>query len=284
MDALHEMAPAIEKAGFSSCYVTDHPAPSVEWLESMEGHDALDPMTALAFVAAMTSRLMLQANVMVLPYRNPFILSKSATTLQVLSGNRLIMGVAAGFARAEMEALGADPKRRGDLADEALETLRLIWTGKPVTKRGLNFNAVNILPRPNPTVSPPIWVGGSNDRAVARAAQWGDGWAPFWVQPARGGIYGQTALAGVDDFRSKLARIHELRDEAGRTGPFDVALGPTERLKSRSREDVDAYLESVAAIAELGVTWTTMRFKRKSVREYLEDLQWAAEEVIPRMP
>lgn len=284
-DAMRAMATSIERAGIDACFVTDHPAPSVEWLASSEGHDALDPLTALAFVAAATSRLMVHTNVIVLPYRNPFILSKAAMTLQQLSGGRLILGVAAGFVRDEFAAVGADPARRGALTDEALETLRLIWSGEPVTKRGQTFSAVNIMARANPSLSPPIWVGGSGDKAVERAARWGDGWSPFWSRRnGSSSLYAQAALTGVEELRGKIARLHELRAQLGRTGSFDVALAPPHQLKPGERDEAELYLESIAAMAELGVTWTMLRVKPASVSAYLEIAQWLGEEVVPHLP
>ena len=70
------------------------------------GHDALDPFTAFAFVAAASTRLMLHTNILVMAYRNPFLTAKAAATLQVLSGDRLILGVGAGYQKVEFEALG----------------------------------------------------------------------------------------------------------------------------------------------------------------------------------
>src|SRR5215472_6828347 len=78
-EAVREMALALEKAGVDACHITDHPAPDTSWLHA-NGHDALDPFAALAFVAAATSRLMLHTHVVVLPYRNPFITAKAAAT------------------------------------------------------------------------------------------------------------------------------------------------------------------------------------------------------------
>ena len=91
-DAIGEMASALEAAQVDACYVTDHPAPSAEWLHA-NGHDALDPFSSLAFVASATTKLMLHTNILVMPYRNPFLTAKAATTLQLLSEGRLILGV-----------------------------------------------------------------------------------------------------------------------------------------------------------------------------------------------
>jgi len=283
-EACRDMALAIERAGFDSCFVTDHPAPTVEWRASPEGHDALDPFAALAFVAAQTSRLKVYACVVILPYRNPFLVAKAAATLQALSNGRFIMGVAVGYARGEFEALGVDPKKRGALTDEALETLRLIWRGEPVTKRGISFNAVNIQPRPNPEPAPPIWVGGGSDKAVVRAAKYGDGWAPFFGRPDGGsGVVAETALTSLEDFTDKLARLHDLRAEAGHDGPFDVILAARYRPKASTREEADRYIEAVSQLADLGVTWTSAPVHGRDRSAFLERVQWFGEEVIARM-
>ena len=95
-DAIAEMAEAIERAGFDACWVTEHPFPSDEWMAS-GGHHSLDPFVALTAAAMVTRRLRLHTNIIVLPYRNPFLTAKSIASLDTVSGGRVIMGVAAGY-------------------------------------------------------------------------------------------------------------------------------------------------------------------------------------------
>ena len=168
--AVAEMAQALEAAGVDACFVTDHPAPSAEWLHA-HGHDALEPFTALAFVAAATSKLMLHTNILVMAYRNPFLTAKAAATLQVLSGGRLILGAGAGYQKVEFDALGVDFHKRGALFDEALDVIRLAWGGGAVVKEGRGFNAIGNEPRPAPSPQPRIWIGGGSGKAVERAAR-----------------------------------------------------------------------------------------------------------------
>ncbi len=80
-----ECAAAVESIGFDACFVTDHPAPDAKWLAA-GGHHALDPLIALSFAAAATTRLRLQTHIMVLAYRNPLLTAKSLLTLDGLSG------------------------------------------------------------------------------------------------------------------------------------------------------------------------------------------------------
>jgi alkanesulfonate monooxygenase SsuD/methylene tetrahydromethanopterin reductase-like flavin-dependent oxidoreductase (luciferase family) len=158
--AVAEMALAIECAGAGACFVTYHPVPDAGWLAGHAGHDALDPFIGLAFAAAATSRLKLHTNILVLPYRNPFITAKTAATLQVLTGGRLILDVGVGYHKAEFEALGIDFAARGVLTDEALETIRLAWSGETVVKQGTGFNAPGNLPRLAPKPEPVVWFAG----------------------------------------------------------------------------------------------------------------------------
>src|SRR5437667_8890425 len=101
--AIADIAHAAEAAGFDACFVTDHPFPPHRWLYG-GGHHALDPFVALSFAAAATSRLRLQTHILVLPYRNPFLVAKAVLSLDVLSGGRVILGVAAGYLKGEFAA------------------------------------------------------------------------------------------------------------------------------------------------------------------------------------
>jgi alkanesulfonate monooxygenase SsuD/methylene tetrahydromethanopterin reductase-like flavin-dependent oxidoreductase (luciferase family) len=143
-DAIAEMARAAEGAGFDACFVTDHPIPEEAWLAS-GGHHALDPFVALAFAAAATSRIRLHTNLLILPYRNPFLTAKAAATLDVASGGRLILGVGAGYLEGEFAALGVDRSHRNELSDAALESMKQAWSGASFEAAG---HTVAALPRP----------------------------------------------------------------------------------------------------------------------------------------
>ena len=125
------VARAVEAAGFHGFGFTDHPAPSQRWLEG-GGHDALDPFVALGYAAAVTETLRLIPNIVVLPYRNPFVVAKAAATLVMLSGGRFTLAIGTGYLKGEFAALGVDHTERNELTDEALGVLRAIWTGDDV--------------------------------------------------------------------------------------------------------------------------------------------------------
>ena len=101
------VAAAAEAAGFHGFGFTDHPAPTQRWLES-GGHDAVDPFVAMGFAAARTTTLRLIPNIVVLPYRNPFVVAKSGATLDLLSDGRFTLAVGVGYLKREFAALGVD--------------------------------------------------------------------------------------------------------------------------------------------------------------------------------
>ena len=281
--AVREIAAAIEQAGVSFAGISEHPAPDTHWLHNdPTAHDALDPFTALAFVAAATSTLQVLTNIIVLPFRNPFVTAKAAATLQVLSDNRLIMGVGVGYQQIEFDALGAAFRQRGALTDEAIETIRLAWAGGPVVKQGRNFNAAGNEPRPVPSPAPPIWVGGSSDKALERAARWGDGWIPYFSVPTNDPTVAASSITSYEQYAERIAKLRDLRAHFGQTGPFDISTGSPFRPKTTTRDDADRLIECAHKVAAHGATsmWTPLPAPSRAA--FIENVAWYGEEVIAR--
>ncbi len=139
-EGIATVAAAAEAAGIHGFGFTDHPAPSQRWLEA-GGHDALDPFVALGFAAASTTTLRLIPNIVVLPYRNPFVVAKSGATLDLLSGGRFTLAVGVGYLKREFAALGVSYDERAELFDEALQVIRTVWTGDDISFEGKHFSA-----------------------------------------------------------------------------------------------------------------------------------------------
>ena len=283
--AIAEMARAAERAGFDACYVTDHPFPDARWLRA-GGHHALDPFVALAFAAAATTTLRLHTNALVLAYRNPFLSAKAAASLDALSGGRLILGVAAGYLEGEFAALGVDLAERNELTDEAIGAIRRAWGEDDVTLAGRHFEARGNVMRPRPAQRPhpPVWVGGNSRRAIRRAVELGDGWMPFPI-PARVAPHLRSAaLESSDDLAARLAYAREHAEKIGRENPLDVCFVPL-ALGMLVRQELDAarFLEEVAALEALGVTWLAIALPCASRREYAERVARFGAEVIARL-
>src|SRR6201988_2667411 len=137
------LAVAAEAAGLHGFGFTDHPSPSQRWLES-GGHDALDPCVAMGFAAPKTTTLRLIPNVVVLPYRNPFVVAKAGATLDLLSGGRFTLAVGVGYLKREFAALGVDFEERAAVFEEALEVIRGIWTTDDFSFECWHFSATGI--------------------------------------------------------------------------------------------------------------------------------------------
>ncbi len=279
------VAQAAEAAGFSGFGFTDHPAPSQRWLDG-GGHDALDPFVGLAFVAAATTTLRLVPNIVVLPYRNPFVVAKAAATLDVLSDGRFTLAVGAGYLKGEFAALGVDHSERNELFDEALDLLKAIWTGDDVSFEGRHFRARGITSHPRPVSQPhpPIWIGGNSGRARQRVADRGDGWCPF---PAPAGLAQTARTTALDTPERLAAAADDLRarlDAAGRDpASVDIAFAcHAGGNPAADGFDADAHLAGLAELAALGVTWVQVGLPGDSVAHAVETAQRYGEEVIQR--
>jgi probable F420-dependent oxidoreductase len=279
--AVAEMAAAIEAAGFGACNVTDHPFPPADWV-SNGGHHALDPLVTLAVAATATTRLRLHTNIFVPAYRNPFIAAKGVATLDTLSGGRVILGVAAGYLAGEFAALGAPYEDRGGALDAALTAMRQAWTGQEVAADGAGWSARGnaMLPRPAAAPHPPIWIGGNSRAARLRAAAVGQGWSPF---PARRGMAAAAGTAELDGPDALRRGIEELRSEAqrrGRTEPLDVCMTPFSHPHHRPRLDPPRLVDEAAELADLGVTWLSIKLPAPSRGDFLRNVERFGEEVI----
>src|SRR5919201_1133624 len=121
-----------------------------------------EPLTCLAFLASCTERIMLGMSVMVMPYRHPLYWAKIATTIDQLSTGRLIMGVGVGWMEEEFAAMNAPFKQRGEISDEQLRLLEVIWKEERINFHGKHYNFDDIAFSPKPFQEPRIhiWVGG----------------------------------------------------------------------------------------------------------------------------
>ncbi|OHU99133.1 LLM class F420-dependent oxidoreductase [Mycobacterium talmoniae] len=269
------VAAAAEAAGFDGFGFTDHPAPSQRWLDA-GGHDALDPFVAMGFAAAHTATLRLIPNIVVLPYRNPFVVAKSGATLDLLSGGRFTLAVGVGYLKREFAALGVDYEERTQLFEEALSVIRTVWTTDDISVEGKHFAARGITahPRPVSRPHPPIWIGGNTGAARQRVAEHGDGWCPF---PAPAGLAATARTASLDTAEHLAAGIDDLRrrlDAAGRDGSqIDITF--TNFAGGHPGDDdfnADAYLSGLDKLAALGVTWVQVPVPGDSLAHLLETL------------
>jgi probable F420-dependent oxidoreductase len=272
-DGIVTVAAAAEAAGFHGFGFTDHPAPTQRWLEA-GGHDALDPFVAMGYAAARTTTLRLIPNIVVLPYRNPFVVAKSGATLDLLSDGRFTLAVGVGYLKREFAALGVDFEERAALFDEALDVIKAIWTGDDISYEGKHFSAKGITAHPRPVSQPhpPIWVGGNTGAARRRVAEKGDGWCPFAAPPALAQTARTASMDSVDALAEGIDDLRRRLDAVGRdAGGVDIVFGNIEGGNPSDDDfNADTYLAGLDRLAKLGVTWVQVGVPGDSLKHALE--------------
>ena len=173
-----ELVQRLEALGYDSVWTGDH----------MSFHNPIyESMTLLASYAPITRRIKLGVAVYLLALRSPAVAAKTAATLDVLSGGRLVFGVGVGGENPkEFELCGVPHKERGARVNEAIDVVRTLWRDTPASFSGrfTRFESVSIDPKPIQQ-PPPIWIGGRSDAALTRAGRQGDGWVSYVVQADR---------------------------------------------------------------------------------------------------
>ncbi|WP_308285665.1 LLM class F420-dependent oxidoreductase [Actinoplanes hulinensis] len=249
-----------EEAGFESLWVGDHIA-----LPAGEGNPPrLEAMVALTYLAAVTSRVRLGVGLIVLPQRQPVLLAKQVSSLDVLSGGRLTVAVGAGYVEPELHAMGVSLAERGARTDEYLAAMRALWEEAPsFDGRFVSFSGVVQHPSPVQRPHPPIVVGGHSAAAYRRAVRHGNGWYGWGLDPGETGqtlrVLGETARA-----ERRPADLGELEITITPPGPPDLdtvrryADVGVDRLiielEGIDDDAVDGVIESVGEIAGHGVS------------------------------
>lgn len=203
-ELLFRVAERAEALGFDALWTGDHIIMNVPNFHSL---------STLAMLAARTRHVTVGCAVLILPLHHPVIIAKVASTIDYLSGGRLILGVGVGGEIVkEWEVVGAPLRGRGRRADEGIELMRRLWRDEHASFQGecYQFSDATMAPQPAQPGGPPIWIGGRSDAALLRAARLGDGWVSYVVTPER--------------FREGIAKIEEYAAANGR-GLGDFAKG-----------------------------------------------------------
>jgi alkanesulfonate monooxygenase len=197
IDTVVDYSVTAEKLGFASLWAWDH-----LFLGARHPFPFLEALTTLSMVAARTSRIGLGTGVLVLPIREPAVLAKMTGTLQIASGGRLTLGMAAGWYEREFEATAVPFKGRGRVFERNLDMLYRLWGEDDLSGDwdGRVLRHVRMLPRPEPR--PRVLIGGYVDRVLKRVATRSDGWLAYFY-PA-------------DAFARSWAKVRRFAEEAGR--------------------------------------------------------------------
>ena len=249
--AVVELARAVERIGFDHLDVFDHVVMGLPVEGRANGPyppamPIMEALMTLGYVAAVTERIGLGTEVLVLPQRQPVLVAKQVSTLDTLSGGRVRLGVGVGWQESEFDALGMDFHTRGTAMDEAIALLKSCWTDPSIDASGEHYpvEAMAMEPKPPNEGGPPIWIGGVAPVALKRAGTVAAGWL---------GVANATA--------ESIATVKRHAEEAGRnpdTLGFQKQLAPIPGGNDEARpfyQDPDAVAAAAGAAVEAGFGW-----------------------------
>ena len=229
-DNLATIAQKAEALGFDSIALGDHilvpkniysdyPYTETGEFPGSASGQAMEQITALAYMAGCTQKIRLATSVLIVPHRNPLVAAKALATLDVLSGGRLIVGVGVGWCREEFDAVGCEPfDERGAVTDEYIRAFKELWTSDDPKFEGkyVSFSDIWFLPKPIQKPHPPFWVGGESRPAIRRAATLCDGWYPIGNNPA-------FPVGTPEALQASMGRLRGVAERAGRN-PDEIQI------------------------------------------------------------
>lgn len=179
-----KVARAAETAGFESLWAPEHvvlPDPQVPPSPLPPDAVLLETVASLSFLAGQTRTIKLGTGIIILPQRNPLVLAKQLTSIDMLSNGRLIVGIGIGYLKPEFDALGIPFDHRAERTEEYLAAMIALWTMEKPEYRGryVSFSGINAMPRPVQKPHPQIVFGGNSKAAFSRAARLARGWYGF---------------------------------------------------------------------------------------------------------
>ena len=272
-----------EQLGYDSVWVSDHVVvPNANIVNF--GETIFDPLVTLGVLAGATSRVLLGTTVLIVPYRNAVVTAKMVSSLDALSGGRVVLGIGAGWVAAESAMLGVPFAERGAMTDEHLEAMQELWTKKAPSFAGkyTQFSDVTFEPKPVQKPHPPIWVGGHGRASLRRTAQFGAAWHPINRSP--------------DELRAGMAEIARLCQARGRPAPPALTLRndvrvvrPGESVPKSSHGgrviagEPAALVDQIAELADCGVEHLVLEFLSADGRELDDQMAVFAERVRPKL-
>jgi probable F420-dependent oxidoreductase len=272
-----------EQLGYDSVWVSDHVVVPEANLANF-GEAVFDPLITLAVAAGTTSRVQLGTTVLIVPYRNAVVTAKMVSSLDALSGGRVILGVGAGWVAAESAALGLPFAERGAMTDDYLRAMQELWTSPAPAFEGKynRFSALKFAPRPTQKPHPPIWVGGHSRAALRRTVEFGAAWHPINRAP--------------DELRAGREQLANLSRAAGRASPPAITLRNDVRIlrpgetapKSTHAGRVVAgepqdLVGQIGELAACGVEHFVAEFLAADGRELNQQMEVFAERVRPAL-
>ena len=280
----------MEKLGYDSLWASDHvvvpyaitsryPYRATGKFPLPPDSTFLEPLTALAMVAAVTERARLGTTVLVLPHRHPVLAAKALATLDHLSNGRVILGAGVGWMREEIELLGAPFDERGAWSDEAIRIMRACWRDERTRFHGRFFNFEDIGCFPKPVRGDiPIWMGGHAKPALRRIVALADGWHAAF--PTADGLEG-----GLRELRAECAMQKRRFEELTITLRAGLALrtSPGSADRPALEGTPDEIVEDLRRFKALGVSHVLMEASYRDPGRAIRTFETFARDIRPRI-
>ncbi len=270
------LAKAAEALGFDMLAVPEHFVIPREHVELSGGH-YFHSAAAQGYFAGATQRIRLNSCISLLPLQHPVVTAKALSTLDWLSGGRMMVTFGVGWLKREFEVLGVPFHDRGRMADEYLEAIIALWTQDEPHYEGQYVSFSDVVFEPKPVQKPhlPIWMGGDSDAALKRAARFASGWCPFLTPP-------EQIADRIDFIRTQQSYVG---------GDFEVMYGlSTSRVGEGHAVQADqnaglgkqAIIDRLNEFREWGVTMTSLPIPAvRDSEEYLDYARWIMEDIKP---
>jgi probable F420-dependent oxidoreductase len=271
-ESMIAIAERAEELGYSSLWTSDHILIPTNLPEPFG--NLLETFTTLSYLAGRTQTVRLATGILVLPQRDPLLVAKQAATIHHLSGGRLTLGLGVGWIAQEYSYLRADFGIRGQLADEYIHAIRVLFESDHPAYHGAHINFSDALFSPRPDVPIPLVVGGNSRAALRRAAMLGDGWVGLRLSPDAAGI----AIGLMNQIGHKDDFAVSLRVQARVGGTVENA-DPTTTLHG----DVGAIVEQVRRYRDAGVQQLVIEPFSGDLADFLEQMRLFAHEVAPSL-
>jgi probable F420-dependent oxidoreductase len=235
-EAALEQVVAAEAQGYEWVNITEHHVAADGYLPAM--------LVLLAAMAVRTTRIRLSTGMLILTLHNPIRIAEEAAVVDILSGGRLTLGVAAGYREVEFAAMQVDYHTRGQRFRESLEIMQLAWRGEPFTYDGAVFTIPEVVVRPLPVQRPgiPLWLGGTTEVALRRAVRHGS--------PCFPGATDEIAVV-----KDRMESYDRLRDELGPAGPRELVLPRLAVVADTTDEARRRALPGIRAMFETYQSW-----------------------------
>jgi probable F420-dependent oxidoreductase len=264
-----------EELGYASVWTSDHILVPPEF-GSRYGDEFLDPFICLAYAAAETTRVRLGTTVVVVPLRSPFAQAKLLSTLDYLSGGRVIFGIGVGWDREEFEALQVPFAERGAMTDEYVAIMQELWTSPSPRFAGRYHTFAGAAFEPKPIQrSIPIWVGGYGPASVRRAVRLRAPWHPSGLSPEK--------VAEMLAFMRSITAEPVPLTYRMYLRPRDIRPQPMRSAQTGFEGDRRETIEHIRRYLSLPITHLVFEFVVSCAEDLRSCFRYVSQEVLPAL-